>query len=85
MLMDKLHELQSCNSPYIQCNSLQLNCNLIATQLQLITTQLQPNQNNSFSTIMQLHYKCTHDIMLTSLIIIHLLKPDTWHYEGFFT
>jgi hypothetical protein len=24
MLMDKLHELQSCNSSYIQCNSLQL-------------------------------------------------------------
>jgi len=21
ILMDKLHELQSCNSPYIQCNS----------------------------------------------------------------
>jgi hypothetical protein len=29
VLMDKLHELQSCNSPYIRCNSLQFNCNSI--------------------------------------------------------
>jgi len=32
---------------------------------------------------MQLHYKCTHDVMLMSLIIIHLLKYDTWHYDFF--
>jgi hypothetical protein len=31
MLMDKLNELQSCNSPYIWCISLELNCNLIKT------------------------------------------------------
>jgi hypothetical protein len=49
--------------------------------VQLIATQLQLNQNNSFSTIMQLHYNCTHDVMLISLIIIYLLKYDMWHYE----
>jgi len=37
-------------------------------------TQLQFNQNNSFSTTMQLHYNYTHDVMLMSLIVIHLLK-----------
>jgi hypothetical protein len=58
--MDKLHELQSCNSLYIWCNSLQF--------------KLQFSQNNSFSTIMQLHYNCTHDVMLNSLIVIHLLQ-----------
>ncbi len=31
MLMDKLHELQSCNSSYIWCNSLQFNCNFVKT------------------------------------------------------
>jgi hypothetical protein len=50
---------------------------------QLIATQLQFNQNNSFSTTIQLHYNYTHDVMLTSLIVIHLLKYDTWHYEDF--
>jgi hypothetical protein len=34
---------------------------------------------------MQLHYNYTHDIMLTSLIIIQLLKSNTWHYEDFLT
>jgi hypothetical protein len=63
----QLHELQSCNSPYIWCNSLQL------------------NQNNSFSTTIQLHYNQTHNVMLTSLIVIHLLKSNTWHYEDFWT
>jgi hypothetical protein len=38
---------------------------------------------NSFSAIMQFHYNCTHDVMLMSLIIIHLLKFDTWHYAFF--
>jgi hypothetical protein len=49
--------------------------------MQLIATQLQLSQNNSFPTIMQLHYNYTHDVMLTSLIIIHLLKSNTWHYD----
>jgi hypothetical protein len=30
---------------------------------------------------MQLHYNCTHDVMLTPLIFIHPLKSNTWHYE----
>jgi hypothetical protein len=34
---------------------------------------------------MQLHYNYTHDVMLTSLIVIHLLKFDMWHYEDFLT
>jgi hypothetical protein len=41
ILMDKLHELQSCNSLYIQCNSLQLNCNSIkTTHFQLLFNSL---------------------------------------------
>jgi len=46
--------------------------------VQLIATELQLFQNNSFSTTMQLH-NYTHDVMLTSLIVIHLLNYDTWH------
>jgi len=53
--------------------------------VQLIATQLQLSQNNSFSITMQLHYNCTYDVMLMSLIIIHLLKIDMWHYEDFWT
>jgi len=53
--------------------------------VQLIPIQLQFYQNNSFSTIMQFHYKCTHDVMLTSLTIIHPLKFGMWHYEKFWT
>jgi hypothetical protein len=45
-------------------------------------TQLQLSQNDLFSTMMQLHDNCTHDVMFTSLIVIHLFKFDTWHYEG---
>jgi hypothetical protein len=45
--------------------------------MQLIAIQLQLCQNNSFSTIMQLHFNSTHDVMLTSLVVIHLLKFDT--------
>jgi hypothetical protein len=45
--------------------------------VQFIAIQLQLYQNNSFSTTMQLHYDFTHDIMLMSLIVIHLLKFDT--------
>jgi hypothetical protein len=43
--------------------------------------KLQLCQNNSFSTTMQLHYNCTNDVILTSLIVIYSLKSNTWHYE----
>ncbi len=33
---------------------------------------LQFYQNNSFSNTMQPHYNCSHDVMLRSLIVIHL-------------
>jgi len=33
----------------------------------------------------QCYCSCTHDIMLTSLIAIHLLKSKMWHYENFWT
>jgi hypothetical protein len=52
----------------------------IYTMQLLVATQLQFCQNNSFSITMELYYNCTHDVMLTSLIIIHLLKSNTWHY-----
>ncbi len=47
--------------------------------VQLITIQLQFNQNNSFSTTMQFCYNCTHDVMLTSLIVIHQIFWR-WHF-----
>jgi hypothetical protein len=72
VLTDKLHELQNCNSPYVGCNS-----------LQFIATQLQFSQNNSLSTTIQFHYNYTHDVILTSLIVIHLLKSNMWYYEDF--
>jgi hypothetical protein len=53
--------------------------------MQLIAIQLQPSQNNSFSTTIQFHYNYTHDVMLRSLIVIHLLKSNTWHYEKIWT
>jgi hypothetical protein len=56
---------------------------LTAYTMQFIVIQWQLNQNNSFSTTMQLHNNCTHNVMLTSLIVIHLLKFDMWHYEDF--
>jgi hypothetical protein len=31
VLLEKLHELQNCNSLYIRCNSLQFNCNSVKT------------------------------------------------------
>jgi len=40
--------------------------------VQLITIQLQLSQNNSSSITIQLHYNYTHDVMLTSLIVINL-------------
>jgi hypothetical protein len=51
MLMHKLHELQSYNSPYIWCNSLQLNYNLAKiTNVQLLC--------NSIITTLMLSYWC---------------------------
>jgi hypothetical protein len=35
------------------------------------------------SNTMQPHYNCNHDIMLRSLIVIHLLKCDMWNYKYF--
>jgi hypothetical protein len=51
---------------------------LTTYMVQLITIQLQFCHNNSFSITMQLHYNYTHDIMLTSLIVIHLSKFNMW-------
>jgi len=42
--------------------------------VQLIATPLQFNQNNSFSTIIQLNYNYTYDVILTSLIVIPFIK-----------
>jgi hypothetical protein len=42
--------------------------------VQFIVIQLQLSQNNLVSTIIQFHYNYTYDIMLMSLIVIHLLK-----------
>jgi hypothetical protein len=53
--------------------------------VQFIVTQLQLGQNNSFSTTIQLHYNYTHYVMLMSLIVIHLLKSNMWHYEKIWT
>jgi hypothetical protein len=50
--------------------------------VQFIAIQLQFSQN-LFSTTMQFHYNYTHDVILTSLIVIHLLKSNMWHYEKF--
>jgi hypothetical protein len=44
--------------------------------MQFIGIQLQLSQNNSFSTIMQLNYNYTHDVILMSFIVIHILKFD---------
>jgi len=53
--------------------------------VQLIVIQLQFSQNNSFPTTIELHYNYTHDVMLMSLIIIHLLKFNMWHFEKIWT
>jgi hypothetical protein len=50
MLTNKLHELQFCNS--------------IVYMVQFIAIQLQLYQNNSFSTIIQLNYNYTHDVLM---------------------
>ncbi len=70
----------TCNSLYLYVTSANgqvawvAKLQLIIYTMQLIAIQLQLYQNNSFSTIMQLHYNYTHDVMLTSSIVIHLLK-----------
>jgi len=58
---------------------------IIVYTMQFIAIQLQLYQNNSFSTTMHLHYNCTHNVKLMSLIVIHLLKSNMWHYENFWT
>jgi hypothetical protein len=84
----------TCNSLYLYTVSANeqvawvMELQLIVYTVQLIATQLQIIYNSikkSFLTTMQLHYNYTHDVMLTSLIIIHLLKFNTWHYEYFWT
>jgi hypothetical protein len=68
----------SLTTQFLSCRGhLQLTMDMV----QLIAIELQLCQNNSFSTTMQFHYNYTHDVMLMSLIVIHLLKFDTWHYE----
>jgi hypothetical protein len=80
---------ESCNSLYLYIVNANEQVAWIAKLqlticiVQLIATQLQLYQNNTFSTIMQLYYNCTCDVILMSLIVIHLLKFDTWHYEFF--
>jgi len=56
---------------------------LTVYMVQLIAIQLQLNQNNSSSITIQFHNNYTHDFMLMSLIVIHLLKSNTWNYEFF--
>jgi hypothetical protein len=51
-------------------------CNSIATQSKQLIF-------NYYSTIIQLRYNYTHDVMLASLIVIHVLKSNMWHYEDF--
>jgi hypothetical protein len=81
----------SCNSLYLYAMSVNkqvawvIELQLTIYTMQFIATQLQFIQNNSFSTIIQLHYNYTHDVMMMSLIAIHLLKCDTWYYENFWT
>jgi hypothetical protein len=64
--MDKLHELHNCNSSYIDAT----HC------ISIITLSKQFIFN-----FMQLHYNCTHDVILMSLIIIHLLKFDGYIHK----
>jgi hypothetical protein len=79
----------TCNSLYLYVVSANkqiawiAKLQLIVYKVQFITIQLQLSQNNSFWTTMQFHDNCTHDVMLTSLMVIHLLKSNTWHYEDF--
>jgi hypothetical protein len=80
-----------CNSLYLYIMNVNgqvtwiVKLQLAIYTMQLIATQLQFYQNNMFSITMQFHYNYTHDVMLMSLIVIHLLKYDIWHYEDFWT
>jgi hypothetical protein len=49
--------------------------------MQLIVYTMQFNCNFIKTTYFQFQYNYTHDVMLTSIIVIHLLKSDMWHYE----
>jgi len=72
-----------CNSSFElhdTCNSLYLYVVNVNRQVAWIA-KLQLCQNNSFSTTMQIHYNCTYDVILTSLIVIYSLKSNMWHYE----
>jgi hypothetical protein len=64
-----------------------MNCKITTHCIYDVThaIQLQLCKNNSFSTTMQLHYNYTRDVMMMSLIVIHLLKFDMWQYEDFWT
>jgi hypothetical protein len=81
----------TCNSLYLYIVSVNkhiawvVELQLTIYMVQFIATQLQLNQNNSFSTTIQFHYNYIHDVMLTSLNVIHLLKFNMWHYEDFWT
>jgi len=73
-----------CNSLYLHTMNANgqitwiVKLQLTIYMVQFITIQLQFCQNNSFLIIMQLHYNYIHDVMLTSLIVIHLSKFNTW-------
>jgi hypothetical protein len=59
---------------------------VVKLQLSIYMVQLVAIQSKQLiSTTMQLHYNYTHDVILTSLIVIHILKSNTWHYEDFWT
>jgi hypothetical protein len=81
----------TCNSFYLYTMSANgqvtwiTKLQLTVYTMQLIANQLQIIQNNPFSITMQFHYNYTHDVMLMSLIVIHLLKYNMWHYEDFWT
>jgi hypothetical protein len=83
--------MNTCNSSYLYVVNPNKQITWIAKlqfnvyMVQFITTQLQLYQNNSFSTTMRFHYNYTHDVMLMLLIVIHLLKINTWHYGSFWT
>ncbi len=70
-----------CECYWTSCMSYKVATHCIS--MQLIAIQLQLCQNHSFSTIMELHYNYSHNVMLTLVIFIHPLKLNTWHYEGF--
>jgi hypothetical protein len=76
-----------CMFPYTMKKGVFCNwpCNSIFELQKTLATQLQLYQNNSFSTTMQFHYNYTYDVMLMSLIVIHILKSNIWHYEKIWT